>query len=94
MAQIDQDRPAATAADGQLDPGERLVRAFNELRDELISTLLFVLGNREDAHDAAQEEHDEENASRCEPFLHCALFSNFALRSARATMRRTRESRN
>ena len=55
MAQIVQDRPAATAADGQLDPGERLVRAFNELRDELISTLLFVLGNREDAHDAAQD---------------------------------------
>ncbi len=32
-----------------------LVRTFNELRDELISTLLYVLGNREDAKDAAQE---------------------------------------
>jgi RNA polymerase sigma-70 factor (ECF subfamily) len=34
---------------------DRLVRAFNELRDELVSTLLYVLGNREDAKDAAQE---------------------------------------
>src|SRR5437868_6814767 len=34
---------------------ERLVSAFNELRDELVSTLWFVLGNREDAQDAAQE---------------------------------------
>src|SRR5947209_12372416 len=32
-----------------------LVRAFNELRDELVSTLWFVLGNQEDAQDAAQE---------------------------------------
>ena len=55
MAHIDQHRTAATSADGQPDAGERLVRAFNELRDELISTLLFVLGNREDAHDAAQD---------------------------------------
>ena len=34
---------------------ERLVRTFNELKDELISTLVFVLGNREDAKDAAQD---------------------------------------
>jgi RNA polymerase sigma-70 factor (ECF subfamily) len=32
-----------------------LVRTFNELRDELISTLLFLLGNRDDAQDVAQE---------------------------------------
>src|SRR5947209_12171518 len=32
-----------------------LVRAFNELRDELVSTLWYVLGNRDDAQDAAQE---------------------------------------
>src|SRR5476651_203980 len=37
------------------DQGARLIRAFNELRDELISTLVYVLGNREDAKDAAQE---------------------------------------
>jgi len=32
-----------------------LVRAFNELRDELVSTLLYLLGNAEDAQDAAQD---------------------------------------
>jgi RNA polymerase sigma-70 factor (ECF subfamily) len=35
--------------------GEVLVRAFNELRDELIGTLFYLLGNRDDAQDAAQE---------------------------------------
>jgi RNA polymerase sigma-70 factor (ECF subfamily) len=55
MASLEQQRLAATGADGEADAGERLVRAFNDLRDELISTLLFVLGNREDAHDAAQD---------------------------------------
>ena len=34
---------------------ELLVRTFNEVRDELVSTLLYVLGNREDALDIAQE---------------------------------------
>jgi RNA polymerase sigma-70 factor (ECF subfamily) len=32
-----------------------LVRAFNDLRDELLSTLFYLLGNRDDAQDAAQE---------------------------------------
>jgi RNA polymerase sigma-70 factor (ECF subfamily) len=32
-----------------------LLRTFTELRDELVSTLWFVLGNREDAQDVAQE---------------------------------------
>jgi RNA polymerase sigma-70 factor (ECF subfamily) len=32
-----------------------LLRAFTELRDELVSTLWFVLGNQDDAQDAAQE---------------------------------------
>jgi RNA polymerase sigma-70 factor (ECF subfamily) len=32
-----------------------LLSAFNALRDELISTLMFILGNRDDAQDAAQE---------------------------------------
>jgi RNA polymerase sigma-70 factor (ECF subfamily) len=31
------------------------VRAFNEIRAELVSTLFFVLGNQEDAQDAAQD---------------------------------------
>src|SRR5438270_3282378 len=34
---------------------EALLRAFNDLRDELVSTLYYVLGSREDAQDAAQE---------------------------------------
>ena len=32
-----------------------LVLAFNDLRDELVSTLVYMLGNRDDAFDAAQE---------------------------------------
>ena len=36
------------------DP-EALLRAFNDLRDELVSTLYYVLGNRDDAQDAAQD---------------------------------------
>src|SRR5262249_9747072 len=36
-------------------PAEELVRAFNELRDELVSTLMSLLGNAEEAEDAAQD---------------------------------------
>jgi RNA polymerase sigma-70 factor (ECF subfamily) len=36
-------------------PEQLILRAFHELRDELVSTLLFMLGNPEDAQDAAQE---------------------------------------
>jgi RNA polymerase sigma-70 factor (ECF subfamily) len=32
-----------------------LLRTFTELRDELVSTLWYVLGNQEDAQDVAQE---------------------------------------
>jgi RNA polymerase sigma-70 factor, ECF subfamily len=54
------DQAVTVQADPQLDgklqsPGEVLVRAFNDLRDELISALVFVLGNPEDARDAAQD---------------------------------------
>src|SRR5271169_4137930 len=42
-------------ASSQVPAEDRLVRTFNELKDELISTLVFVLGNREDAKDAAQD---------------------------------------
>jgi len=38
-----------------MSPGDTLVRAFNEMRDELVSTLMYVLGNQEDAQDAAQD---------------------------------------
>lgn len=36
-------------------PLDELLRVFNELRDELVSTLWYMLGNRDDALDAAQE---------------------------------------
>src|SRR5271166_4196786 len=35
--------------------GDVLLRTFAEIRDELVSTLWFVLGNQEDAQDVAQE---------------------------------------
>ncbi|MFO0809349.1 MAG: RNA polymerase sigma factor [Gemmataceae bacterium] len=35
--------------------GDVLLHAFNALRDELVSTLMYVLGNRDDALDAAQD---------------------------------------
>ena len=44
----------ATSHDGRSN-ADLLVQTFNALRDELISTLLYVLGNRDDAQDAAQE---------------------------------------
>ena len=46
---------SVAAPDGAVSPPERLLRAFNELHDELVSTLWFILGNREDAQDTAQE---------------------------------------
>src|SRR5688572_5528924 len=46
---------ATPEADGHPSCGDTLVHAFNELRDELVSTLMFVLGNRDDAQDAAQD---------------------------------------
>src|SRR5256885_16405369 len=57
MAKLDEHVAVRTegGANGMVSLGEMLVRTFNDLRDELISTLLFVLGNRDDAQDAAQE---------------------------------------
>jgi RNA polymerase sigma-70 factor (ECF subfamily) len=40
---------------GAVSSEERLLCAFNELRDELVSTLMYLLGNRDDAQDAAQD---------------------------------------
>jgi RNA polymerase sigma factor (sigma-70 family) len=57
MAKLDEHvavRPEM-GTNGMVSLGEMLVRTFNELRDDLLSTLLFVLGNKEDAQDAAQE---------------------------------------
>ena len=45
----------AASSDGQIPSAERLTRAFSDMRDELVSTLMYLLGNREDAQDAAQE---------------------------------------
>ncbi|HEY8506309.1 MAG TPA: RNA polymerase sigma factor [Gemmataceae bacterium] len=47
-------RPTAGGAGTHL-PDDVLLCAFGDLRDELVSTLLFLLGNAEDAQDAAQE---------------------------------------
>jgi len=35
--------------------GETLLRVFNEMRDELVSTLWYMLGSQDDAQDVAQE---------------------------------------
>ena len=45
--------PLPTGGGGS--PEHPVVAAFTALRDELVSTLLYVLGNRDDAQDAAQE---------------------------------------
>ena len=47
--------PMGPSRNGQESSEDRLVRTFNELKDELIGTLIFVLGNRDDANDAAQD---------------------------------------
>jgi RNA polymerase sigma-70 factor (ECF subfamily) len=47
-------RPAAAPAEA-VPSGELLLRTFNALRDELVSTLWFMLGNQEDALDVAQD---------------------------------------
>jgi RNA polymerase sigma-70 factor (ECF subfamily) len=46
-------RPATPAGAEALDGV--LLRTFNDLRDELVSTLWFMLGNRDDAQDVAQD---------------------------------------
>jgi RNA polymerase sigma-70 factor, ECF subfamily len=45
----------APTPNGPPGSGDGLVCAFNEVRTELVSTLFFLLGNYEDALDAAQE---------------------------------------
>src|SRR5262245_3549393 len=60
MAKLDEHVSARTDgkaphANGAALLGDALARAFNDLRDELISTLVYVLGNRDDALDAAQD---------------------------------------
>ncbi|MBA4062712.1 MAG: RNA polymerase sigma factor [Isosphaera sp.] len=53
------ERPPPTPEPGALDrrcpADDALVALFNQVRDELVSTLLYLLGNPDDAQDAAQE---------------------------------------
>ncbi len=51
---LDSSEPAADRHGPAFDE-HGLVKLFNEIRDELVSTLLYMLGNRDDAQDAAQE---------------------------------------
>jgi RNA polymerase sigma-70 factor, ECF subfamily len=46
---------APVAPRSRTTPTERFVRAFAEVRDELIGTLMATLGSQEDAQDVAQE---------------------------------------
>jgi RNA polymerase sigma-70 factor (ECF subfamily) len=47
-------RPTTAVKEG-VSSADLLLRTFNDLRDELVSTLWFMLGNQEDALDVAQE---------------------------------------
>ncbi|MFN4259352.1 MAG: RNA polymerase sigma factor [Gemmataceae bacterium] len=47
--------PPPMVSDGAIPPGDLLVRTFQELRDDLLSTLFFLLGHTEDVQDVAQE---------------------------------------
>lgn len=49
------DQPTAIANPPTTDWGEVLTQAFVSCRDELVSTLVYVLGDRDSAQDAAQE---------------------------------------
>ncbi len=48
--------PVDPLPNGTERPGDdALVATFNQVRDELVSTLMYLLGNSDDAQDAAQE---------------------------------------
>lgn len=56
VAQPNQDgAPSRSETNPPAGPCDLLVRTFNEVRDELVSTLWFMLGNADDAQDIAQE---------------------------------------
>jgi RNA polymerase sigma-70 factor (ECF subfamily) len=48
------DKTTAAKPSGN-SPDDLLIATFNAARDELVSTLMYVLGDRDDAQDAAQE---------------------------------------
>jgi RNA polymerase sigma-70 factor (ECF subfamily) len=45
----------AASLSGKDSSGDEFVRVFNEARTELVSTLYYLLGNHDDAQDAAQD---------------------------------------
>lgn len=47
--------PVPVTPPPQLDGGEAIETLFSQIRDELVSTLMYLLGNADDAQDAAQE---------------------------------------
>jgi RNA polymerase sigma-70 factor, ECF subfamily len=55
MKQVGTNAPVGPAPKSTPSPLEQLQRAFHELRDELVSMLWFLLGNPDDAQDAAQD---------------------------------------
>jgi RNA polymerase sigma-70 factor (ECF subfamily) len=56
MSKTPASSPVRSAIPKALCPTEEeLLRAFNELRIELVSTLFYVLGNYEDAQDVSQD---------------------------------------
>ncbi|MFN4260659.1 MAG: RNA polymerase sigma factor [Gemmataceae bacterium] len=55
MSKLAVEMPERTARGAWPHPDDLLVEAFNAIRAELVSTLYFVLGNQDDAQDAAQD---------------------------------------
>ena len=47
--------PRPLPGDAEPPGDDALVATFNRIRDELVSTLMYLLGNADDAQDAAQE---------------------------------------
>ncbi|MFZ4609481.1 MAG: RNA polymerase sigma factor [Gemmataceae bacterium] len=52
---IIEDGSAPLKLDSNQSNSDRLLATFNQIRDELISTLWFILGNKDDAQDIAQD---------------------------------------
>ncbi len=52
---ITEDGSAPLKLDTKQSNGERLLATFNQIKDELTSTLWFILGNKDDAQDVAQD---------------------------------------
>lgn len=52
---ITEDGSAPLKLDIKQSNGERLLATFNQIRDELTSTLWFIVGNKDDAQDIAQD---------------------------------------